>query len=328
MKRTAHCLIGILLCAAPLSAQPQLSRRTDVPAALASAAAQDPTLAEAVASRPLFFALPADQLVQEGQELEFRVLLNGQLHIQETLPLEPSSAPGSAFELLATRPDLRDRLYDLSGDRANQLQVQVLLGGKAIGDFSFADFVRYNREIKGKKFAPRHAASQVLDLTAGDTTPQSATPRGIRSVTAAGTGPDPACVQQCDEEYAWNVNTYGCDYGDCSRWESERQACLQRCPIVCIDPKRVTEPTYTEVVARYWGPSDCYEHWWESDFFMGEWYRYTETQYKHTKVRRTEYCDGHVEEQVLQVWYSYSACWARSGLSCYYPWDRMYYACY
>lgn len=329
MKRSVCCLFLILLCASPLLAQPQSSSRKDMPPALATAMAKDPSLQEAVASRPLFFSLPADQLVQEGQQLEFRVLLNGQLQVQEALLLEPSSAPGSAFELLSTQPALRDRLYDLSRDRANKIQIQVLLGGTVIRDFpSFAEFVRYNREIKQKKLSARHVPSQVLDLTAVESPAHPTSPKGIRSIKAAGTGPDPACLQQCDEEWAYNVNTYGCDYGDCSRWNAERDACYQRCPIVCTDPKKVTEPTYTELVSYSWGASDCYEHWWENDFYMGEWYSYLYAQYKHTKVRRTEYCDGHVEETVLQVWYSYQNCLYPSGLSCYYPWTRAYNTCY
>jgi hypothetical protein len=326
MKRTALWLLGIAFCTAPLSAEPQKPRRTDFPAALAAAAAEDTRIQEAVGSRPLFYSLSADQLGQQEQTLEFRILLNGQLQLQESLLLQPGSASGFAVELFASRPDLRDRLYSLSRDSANHLQIQVVLNGKSLGDFrSFAELVRYNREIKKKGISPRQAASHVLDLAAGEAPIR---PRAPKAFTPKGNGPDPACVQQCDEEYAWNVNTYGCDYGDCSRWESERQACLQRCPIVCIDPKKVTEPTYTELVGFYSGPSDCYEHWWENDFYQGEWYRYTEAQYKHTKVRRTEYCDGHIEEQVLQVWYSYSICWAPSGFSCFYPWDRMYNACY
>ncbi len=329
MKRTALWLAGVLLLCTfgtvPLVAEPQKPRRTDVPAALAAAAAEDPSLKEALASRPLFFALSADQLSAEVQQVEFRILLNGQLHLQESLAVAPDAGSGSALELLASRPDLRDRLYDLSRDRANQLQIQVLLSGQVVGDFpSFADFVRYNREIKQKGISPRFVPSQVLDLTAAAT---PASPKGIRSIREAGYQKDPACVQQCDEEWAWNVNTYGCDYGDCSRWDLEREACLQRCPTVCVDPKKVTEPTYTELVGYSAGYSDCYEHWWENDYQTGEWYQQIQYQYKHTKVRRTEYCDGHVEEQVLQVWYSYGTCWNRSYFTCYNPWTKIYNTC-
>ena len=316
MRRILLPVLALSLLASPLLAQPRASRDLSASPELRAVFSADPRLKEAVESRPLFFAPLADQLA-DARKLEFRITLNRKPHLEETLRLQPGKE--GAFELLATRPALLDRLYQLARERSNKLTVQVLVDDRVIHEFSsFQELVRYNRELKSKGFNPLPAASEVRDHTGAAEEPASSP---ARPMTAKGMQPDPYCADQCYADYDRCYDGgWGCDYGDCSRCQASLDQCLSFCPIVCVDPRSVSDSTNTAIVAYTPGVQECREHWWENDFQFGEWYTDTRITYKHTKVRRTEYCDGRVEQTVISVWYSYGYCWNRSYIGCSYPW--------
>jgi hypothetical protein len=58
----------------------------------------------------------------------------------------------------------------------------------------------------------------------------------------AGMVPDPACEQQCEDDYLFCLD-YICDpRGTCTCW-SEYQSCVSYCPLVCQEPKSVRNYT-------------------------------------------------------------------------------------
>ena len=95
MRRVTPLVLWATLLASPLAAQ------AGPPAAAARPAAP--------ARLHLYFA-PAPEQLDGARTLTFVVQLGGKPHLQETIFLETASPEGHAFEILATRPDLRGRL--------------------------------------------------------------------------------------------------------------------------------------------------------------------------------------------------------------------------
>ena len=317
MRRTLLPVFALFLLASSLLAQPRASRDSAAASSpeLRAVFSVNPELKEAVESRLLFFAPAADQL-NDAQKLEFRISLNGKPYLEEALRLKRDEV--GAFELLATRPALLDRLYQLAKQRSNRLTVQVFVDDRLIHEFSsFQELVRYNRDLKSKGFNPLPAPSEVRDHTGAAEEPVSTpAPR----MTAKGMQPAPYCVDQCNADYDRCYDGgWGCDYGDCSRCQNSLDACLQYCPIVCVDPQNVSESTHTAIINYTYLGQQCLEHWWENDYVNGEWYDNTQITYKHTRVRTTTYCDGSEQQVVIGVWYSYGYCWKRSNFQCSNP---------
>lgn len=325
MKRALTLVVGFALCTVPLTAQPSTQGPGSSGLAGVIEAADDPRLKEALESRTLFFVLPAGQGSSEGRSLEFRVQLNGQPYLVETLALGPLSDESPAFELLATKPILRDRLYQLGGKASNRITVQVVLDGQLLREFtSFAELLWYNREVKKGHLQPRFAASEVRDLTS-----QRGPERfgGLGRVSAKGMVTDPDCAQQCSDQY-YQCREYYCDYGNCSpHCDTDYNRCINSCPTTCEDPKSTSDSTSTQLVGYSYGYQDCLEHWWEYDYHHGEWYQMVYLTYKHTTTRRTEYCDGSVTHEVVSVWYSNASCWNRTWSTCMYPWSKAWNTC-
>lgn len=325
MRRILFPLFALSLVASPLLAQPRASRDLSVltPPELRGVVGTDPRIKEALESRPLFFAPPEDEL-SGARRLEFRVNLNGKPYLEETLRIERLGV--GAFELLAMQPALLDRLYETAADRENRLTVEVLVDGRPVHAFSsFEELVQYNRELKTTSLNPRVARSEVRDYTGAAKAPAVPT---AKPGTAKGMQADPYCADQCYGDYDRCTDYgWGCDYGDCSRCQNSLDACLSYCPIVCVDPKSSTIETNNAVVATDYGMQECREHHWESDFLSGELYTNTRFTWKRTKFQRTEYCDGHVEQQVISYEYWYDYCWSRSYTQCNSPWATAYPTC-
>jgi hypothetical protein len=319
MRRILFPVFALSLVASPLLAQPRASRDlTAFPAPeLRGVVSTDPRVKEALESRPLFFAPPADSL-DGARTLAFRINLNGRPYLEETLRVERLGA--GAFELLAMRPELLDRLYTISANRADRVTVEVLVDGRPVHAFSsFEELVQYNRELKATSLNPLVAKSEVRDYT-GAAKPPAVSTAKPKPATAKGMQADPYCADQCYGDYDRCTDYgWGCDYGDCSRCQNSLDACLSYCPIVCVDPKNSTIVNNDAVVATNYGGQECREHQWESDFTSGEWYTNTRLTWKRTKVRRTEYCDGHVEQEVLSYEYWYVYCWTRTYMQCTSP---------
>jgi hypothetical protein len=91
----------------------------------------------------------------------------------------------------------------------------------------------------------------------------------------------------------------------------------------------VQEYTVTQLVGYGWtGYSQCLESLFENDFYDGEWYDEYAYVFKNTRIRRTEYCNGTVTEDVLWVSYAYFYCNRPAYWTCYYPWTWEYNVCY
>ncbi|HYG62858.1 MAG TPA: hypothetical protein VEL74_09775 [Thermoanaerobaculia bacterium] len=316
MKRALKlwsCSCVLTLCALPLVAQP---RTPSLPADRAVPAPRG-----VVDSRFLFFALTPELAAGTPESLAFRIDVDGQPFLVETLDLrQVRGAESFAFELLATRPDLRDRLHELGRDPKSRVVVQVAVDGAVVREFaSFGELLRYNREIK-RFLRPAAAPSEVYGPAAGE----SPKPAPLARLFEKGYQADPACLSQCQYEYQYCISGPCYEAGaSCVFCEDLYQSCLESCPIICVEPKSVTE-YYTpwQTISTIYGSYNCYENWWENDFLWGTYYQHVSYSLKRDRVRRTESCNGQVTETVLSTQYSNSSCWQPTGASCYMPPSR------
>ena len=312
MRKCMSWLVVCLLCAAPSLAQPRSSSAATAPAG-------PPLFEEVKETRFLFIPLTAEEARGAEGPLEFRVSFNGKPYVEETLSLEAlQGTKEPSFELLATRPDLLDRLYDLSRDEGNQITVEIFLDGMSLRELSFAELLRNNRQLKAKPFHPVSAPSRVRDLSGNESPGPSGSPA---LMTAKGMQQDPACVNACTQAY------YLCTGNDCFEdtdpqciyCQEQYSNCLDSCPYVCVDPKSVREETRTVEVSSVSYGSTCYQDWWSNDPYWGSYYTYFNKTYRHTRVRITEYCNGSTSETTLSTWYSSQGCWEPSGYPCSWP---------
>jgi hypothetical protein len=252
----------------------------------------------APASPQLYFAVRPDQL--EGHRLlSFEVRLNGKAHLLESVFLESATAEGRAFELLATRPDLRARLARLAGKRGNRLEIRVSVDQQVIRPLStWQSFVLGAQKLAAAGVKPRQAFSLVLDHTSPG--------GGVRNLTATGLQADPDCVSQCYATYYF-CTLYQCEY-ECSCFDN-LGSCLSGCPIICTEPKSQTSNT----VSQNWnGPTGtgnfgCYR---PNGGSSGYWYRQIELVKKHTTTTTTTSCDNTTSTST-NVAYTSHYCWER-----------------
>ena len=67
------------------------------------------------------------------------------------------------------------------------------------------------------------------------------------------------------------------------------------------------------------GSIKCLELPWESDYQWGEWYQPLQVTYKFYTLRRTEYCNGTVVNEELNVSYSTVFCYNSTHSACRNP---------
>jgi hypothetical protein len=299
MRWISPLVLGATLLVSPLSAQTGLS------ATPAFQVRADPQASPA--SPRLYFAAGPDQPAG-SRVLTFEVRLNGKVYLQETIFLETAAAEGNAFELLATRPDLRARLADLAARRTKQLEVRVSVDQKTIRSFlTYRQFLLYSQALAEAGVEPRKAISLVLDPARRG--------GGNRNPATKGMQIDPVCADQCQADYQTCVDNGGCDYGDCSRCQSPYDSCIYYCPLVCYEPRSVSS---SDSVQNWngWtntGNVGCYKS--SPSNFYGVYFVEVAMQRKHTTTTTTTHCDGTTSTS-SSVWYDYWYCWNNSGVSC------------
>ena len=139
---------------------------------------------------------------------------------------------------------------------------------------------------------------------------------------------DPACLDDCQIQFDDCTSYSGCNYSDCSDCRVRYDSCVQFCPYVCTDPKSVTNTNKFQAVSgAIAGPNQCLEYSWENDYQWGEWYQSLQVTYKFYTLRRTEYCNGAVVNEELNVSYATVFCYSSTGVACRYPASKALNVC-
>lgn len=287
------------------------------------ARAADPRFEEAESSRPLFFRLP-----DGAGEVEFLVSVGSHPYLRETV----RATAGATVEFLARDPARLERLYRLAANKAVPVTITAKVGGATAREFSLADFVAYNRDLKTSGLRPV-AGESTLEVLAPE-------PPARAAERPAAPRPDGPCEDQCYDDYLWCTQYYcdpepipyaktGPDRPYCEYCYNEYRACLAACqPPPCTDPKSVTTYSTTELIGisvLYW---DCFKRWWDPNSSYGDWYEALRLTYKITTYRRTEYCNGSVVIEVIGVSYGYAYCNHPLYITCFNPFWYPYNVCY
>lgn len=257
--------------------------------------------------------LEADALAG-AEQLEIVYSVDGLPFFAEALrTADVSEEEGTrVVELLAWHPEIRQRLLGLATGGA-LVTASVLRDGVASAPIVLTDLAAASRELQRTPIVPLKSESVVTYEQAPDRA--RVVPKGgLQSITAA--AKDPACVQQCQDEYDFceeQCQTSGGWAPDCfERCDADFNSCYNGCPETCTGP---TTREWDETVvagATYLGYTRCLT--WGFTPYLFDFMRIT---YKTTRYRETTQCDGTKTTEVVSVTYSTYDCWLRSWQQCY-----------
>lgn len=264
----------------------------------------------------LFVPVPGEEGAGE-RSLKFQVRLNDRPFLTETLAVE-ATQDDIAVELLARDSATLARLFRLAERPEARLSVSVLLDGSSIQELSFEEMATASAKLtRSRDFHPRPASSRVELFM-----PEPSKPDFLSSALEKGMQPDPACEQVCNDDYLFCSEV--CDQrGSCGYCWTNYQNCAASCPQVCVDPKKVYELTSLQLLGVVTHSTACYELPNQTDYHYGEWFDYSQYNWKSTRIRRTEYCNGTYSDQVVSVSYSSTYCHYRTRLTCFWPNTRL-----
>lgn len=262
----------------------------------------------------LFVRVPGGKAGAGERSLKLQVQLDGRPFLTEKLQVE-ATQDDIAVELLARDSATRARLFRLAKRQGSQLSISVLLDGSPLHEMSFQKMLDASAKlIQSRDFHPRPAASRVEIFVPDPSKPDVRSP-----AMSKGMQPDPECEQACNDTY---ITCYYeiCDQrGNCSYCWTDYEYCVAGCPQICVDPKKVYEFTSTQLIGAVTYYSTCYELPNQTDYLWGERFDYRRYDWKHTRIRRTEYCNGTYSDEVLSVSYSSTYCNYRTYATCYRP---------
>ncbi|HEX2254156.1 MAG TPA: hypothetical protein VHQ65_12875 [Thermoanaerobaculia bacterium] len=309
--RAVPFLLAVLaiLAAAPVGAAPTPAKATMPPGATT------PTV-----DRMMVWDVPAAVTLAGPAELRVEVLRDGAtVYAERFTVLVPPGVEGGAVEILAGEPETRSLLAALSDHGKVTLDARVLRDGKELDRLPLAALL-----ARGASLAERPA--ELLPLRFDAVEPAPADEPALFAITAAGTdcSARTACMQECWNDYYDCVGYFCPSYSgsrflppECSFCEDERRTCQWACPgCICTEPKNVTYSTSVQMVSATWSGSGCFE-----SYSGGPAYDYDRywAEYKFTKYKHTEACDGTVTTTVDSVWYQYDYCWDRNFFQCSFP---------
>jgi hypothetical protein len=302
MKIT-HLLLGALLLTAPLAAQSQ------GPAAVSCKQAHSLSPLwnrEAVENREtledhvLFLRL--DELARgldsgHAPAITLELDRGGKPIVTEQFLLPPDAA--GDLEILARHPALLERIYKLAAGKDSRLTLKIRVDGRVVRELTFQDLAAESRQLQEDELKPVLLESRVVDRL-------EPLPSRPRDSSRKGYSPDPACVQDCYDQYASCSNENLCN--SCPTCEELQSQCISWCPQTCTDPAGTSDRTEREVVGLQLVDYGCYEDWGEWDFAHGHYYATYYYTFKYTTYRRTYYCNGSYSDEVINVTYYSNYC--------------------
>jgi hypothetical protein len=122
----------------------------------------------------------------------------------------------------------------------------------------------------------------------------------------AGVQPDPACEQDCHDQYIFCLD-YICDpRGTCTCW-TDYQNCVSYCPTICTEPKNVREYSKTTPTnIQMTNNTACLKSLSGSSLVHNKFFY----QYRTDKYRETTHCDNTKTTELLSTTYSSTlTCW-------------------
>lgn len=253
-----------------------------------------------------YYSLAGEPLAPGQHELQFKVLADNRLFLDDLLRL-PQDAAGATFEILAGNATWRQRVAKLAST-TRRAEVQILLDGRLLRTFSLPAFLDYNRGLQLVPLTLRQPVSETWSLWAQEGTSP------LPNVTTKDY--DPVCWNNCDSNRQYCYQTEpSCAYVDyCDVCENQFASCTNGC-VVCTDPKSVSYRDQYFAGNPMWIGSECIHNYWDG----GTWYDYYRFTLRKCQVKVTQYCDGHTTEQYTGFCTDSTATCGAAGWQCYYP---------
>ncbi|HET8772631.1 MAG TPA: hypothetical protein VFP80_02520, partial [Thermoanaerobaculia bacterium] len=175
---------------------------------------------------PLRYALPPLDSNDESL-LEVRILRGKLEVIRTTIALPAGRYDDAIVDLFGTHGAELTKLRDQEAERPGSLRVVATLDGRALPEQPFAQVDSASAELSN---APVTGELRSVDVSASSRRP----------VQADVAYYDPACIEQCDQQYSTCLEW--CDpRGDsCTQCDSWYTNCWTQCPIICEEPRSVS----------------------------------------------------------------------------------------
>ena len=244
--------------------------------------------------KPMLIAVPK---LTGTKEIVVEVLLGEKTLVRETIELGGEVQERSAVRLLGSQHADLEKLRKIAAVRGDELLVRITAGEREVTRGLFRDLDAAGEKLVG--IAPAVGATKVVDV-------EMVLRRDSGNIATNGYVPDPACESQCYADYDFCMINICDPRGSCSMCEQWLDDCLYSCPRVCVDPKDVDEFVRTVYLGtQFYGTPCLYD---PRDYQAYQWEVWQDF-YREETVRRTEYCNGTYNEQVLS----------------YYNWSRWCY---
>ena len=252
-------------------------------------------------SPQLFYQLPLLQ-GEGGLEFQFRISVNGQGFAAELLTLEKAQG-GESVELLATRPDLLKKLYELDS-QGNKVAVTAIAEGTKDW-FLWEDLLAYNRQLKTDSSFLPIAPEARAELILFDQVRPKEQPTGSYAIT---------CQEKCLQEY------YQCALDQCGSPTVFCEVCLiqyAECLKHCCTPSTITFVRTTILSTVVDGTACLSEDYPNTS--SGQVYQITRRNYKDETIQRTtnSYCV--VTDVVISTSYYSKLCDVATASECANP---------
>jgi hypothetical protein len=260
-------------------------------------------------SKALFYQLVSEATPTGKQKVQFHVRVDGLAHFAELITVSADEAQRNpAVEFLATDSQRLEQLY-AAAEQGRQISIGVLVNGKLAEEFSFDEFLSYNRLLKmNRSFAPAPTKTQVFVLR----------PLGPENeVLSAQEESGEDCQQRCDEEYSnCSVSLCGAPTDFCEPCLQAWNDCRDSCPPI-DPPEPICQTSYwsrATPVSASWRGWFCFE-----DIFgqPSQYDRYWVT-YKVEQFRRVT-CGSNIQDTLISVSYYGEYCDRNTFLWCSFP---------
>lgn len=298
-----------------------------------------------VADAPLYFySLPADRFTDGENRVETRVLVDGELYLEERFQLlggkleaieerraermreslgdgPEALTEGSAtrseravFELLAERGELRAQLRGIAADGAHWVEVETLINGESLGRTPWSEFVAASERAVAEHGLPVAVSSFSQPFsTHANPGPQEFQVCGD-GTCAGGSWPNGEDCETCPEDCGGGGGCSICGNNYCGPNES-CSSCAADCGSCPSCPEDLGTEERTEYLGSQAQGTYCMNGWPGKAYYTS-----MKNNYKTYDVQRTRECDGSITETVVPgsttYWSAY--CWDYLGYSCYY----------
>lgn len=164
----------------------------------------------------LFFQLPASRSVEGARKIDFIAHEGSAIYVAERLTLDPGDEhPTPSVQVLSREPAQLRKLLRLAKRGDHHLSLAVMVNGQIIREFSFDEFLAYNKTLKQQQdFHPVRINPKVMMFR----------PKAKNEEASTIHSEDLTCTQECDVAYE-----------DCAQWE-------------CGDPMSICEACYSQWV--------------------------------------------------------------------------------